>query len=172
LFDLFILLFTFPVYISRILAIKLPSRVIPKGILLLGPPGVGKTFSLKVLQAFCSNWCDIKLYEIKVSDILCSDKPVELVHTTLAKAYHSRPEVSSSTSTSSRARFVWTPTTSRRNSFGLPLDVEDSSTSQKESKESSGNSNTHLSNSSKFTMSSSRLGVGGSAATIVALKQK
>lgn len=43
------------------------------GLLLTGPPGVGKTYSLKALQSMSFPGCTVKVREIKLRDILTSD---------------------------------------------------------------------------------------------------
>ena len=73
-------------------SILLPSRLLPKGFLLLGPPGVGKTYSVKTLQAHCAAWCMVSIHEVNMTEILTSVNPLQLLHSVLENAYIKRPE--------------------------------------------------------------------------------
>jgi ATP-dependent Zn protease len=55
---------------------RLASSLVPHGALLLGPPGVGKTYSVRAVKARCRGWCDVHIHELSVSDLLSRDDPL------------------------------------------------------------------------------------------------
>lgn len=57
-------------------ATRLSSLQVPHGALLLGPPGVGKTYSVRAVQARCKGWCDVRIHELSVPDLLSRDDPL------------------------------------------------------------------------------------------------
>lgn len=40
-------------------SIDLPSVTQYKGVMLLGPPGVGKTYAVKAVKHLCRDWCKV-----------------------------------------------------------------------------------------------------------------
>jgi hypothetical protein len=61
----------------------LPSVLLPsaishfKGFLLLGPPGVGKTFAVKAVQQICEPYFNLTIEELNIPDILSDEDPIQ-----------------------------------------------------------------------------------------------
>ena len=58
-----------------------PVRNVPQclrchGVLLLGPPGVGKTFAVQGVQRAVAGWCRVLIYELSVSSLIVADGPL------------------------------------------------------------------------------------------------
>ena len=54
----------------------LPAALQMHGLLLLGPPGVGKTFAMRAVQKECASWCNVCIREVSISSVLTSDNPI------------------------------------------------------------------------------------------------
>ena len=87
------------------------SKILPRGLLLMGPPGVGKTYSVKMLRQHVSAWCEVKITEIKIIELLSSNDAVDTFTQMLRQAYFRRPLRRTSPSPSKK-RFEWTPVSS------------------------------------------------------------
>lgn len=55
---------------------QLPSSLVHHGVLLLGPPGVGKSYSVRAVKARCQGWCDVHIHELSIPDLLSHDDPL------------------------------------------------------------------------------------------------
>jgi len=66
-----------------------PVRNVPQclrchGVLLLGPPGVGKTFAVQGVQRAVAGWCRVLIYELSVSSLIVADSPLASLEAVLA----------------------------------------------------------------------------------------
>lgn len=53
------------------------------GLLLLGPPGVGKTFALHAVQKLAKDWCFVEVEEVSIPELLTEDRPLDYLRKTL-----------------------------------------------------------------------------------------
>ena len=54
--------------------------------LLLGPPGTGKTHAVKAATRLCKAWCAIKVIDLNIPHILADDEPISKVQSLLEEA--------------------------------------------------------------------------------------
>ena len=67
-----------------------PNYHLLRGLLLLGPPGVGKTYSIKLLQEYCKDYFEIVIHDLNVSDILTSTDPINNMNEIFLKSFISK----------------------------------------------------------------------------------
>ena len=67
-------------------AVSVPAAAQPSGVLLTGPPGVGKTHSVKVAAGLCKPWCAVKVVDLNIPNILADDDPIGKMKALLEEA--------------------------------------------------------------------------------------
>jgi len=79
---------------------QVPEILRYKGIMLLGPPGVGKSFALSAVQQYCRSVCDVRIVKLSIPDLLAEEQPMVLLDNLLPKPKKPLPSSSSSSSSS------------------------------------------------------------------------
>jgi DNA replication protein DnaC len=57
---------------------KVPNVARFSGIMLLGPPGVGKSYAVSAVQFHCREICDVLIHQLSIPELLAEAKPQEI----------------------------------------------------------------------------------------------
>lgn len=70
----------------------IPCAARLNGMMLLGPPGVGKTFALRAVQAIAAaqSMCEVIVVEISIPDLLAESRPLVLLDELLERVSKNR----------------------------------------------------------------------------------
>lgn len=63
-----------------------PNHFLFKGLMLLGPPGVGKSFAVQAVQSLCQEICEVQIVGISIPELLSSDNPLNILQYHLSRA--------------------------------------------------------------------------------------
>jgi len=67
-------------------ALPVKNNVSIQGLLLLGPPGVGKSYAITAVRELCKAWCTVSVHNLSIPDVLADPDPVGYTREILAKA--------------------------------------------------------------------------------------
>jgi hypothetical protein len=56
-----------------------PHAVQLRGIMMVGSPGVGKTYAVKAVQKLCRSWCKVHIFEINIPALLSDSDPLRKI---------------------------------------------------------------------------------------------
>ena len=84
-----------------------------RGVLLLGPPGVGKTHAVRAVRQRCRHLCDVHIAELKLASLLAATHPRRALDAALTQAQQ-RPQGAVAAKAPSQATYFYTPPSQKK----------------------------------------------------------
>ena len=83
---------------------NIPRSALPRGIMLLGSPGVGKTYAVKAVKEICRDKCDVNIFQLHIPSLLSDEDPIKMLEKIFQSIrdcrYRQRPLLQASSSLS------------------------------------------------------------------------